>query len=242
MRRKTSYRKEPIIMARKPKYTTETLIELIDQYFAEKCDYNVSLLKIPLIGKYIREKGFDVADYLLRRNTEVADHIKQLHLADDETHIHIVSVYRDMDIDAFLSKNHSINDLKAALREREQYYREVSRSAAHIFKENKKLKKQNRKLSNENEELTTELKKLQDSDSANTTQLKSIQKELQSLRSIIDTYVHPEIANELLKKEGLLQNTSGVIVPEMLEQDIVDANTDIQNIQNNIIKGLFESL
>lgn len=55
-------------MARKIKIESDTLISLIEQFYAEKCDGDAEQLKIPQIGEYVRSKGYDVADYLIRRN------------------------------------------------------------------------------------------------------------------------------------------------------------------------------
>ena len=65
-------------MARKVKIDTETLISLVGQFYDERCDNNPAALKIPAIGEYIRSQGYDVADYLIRRNQEVRNYIAKL--------------------------------------------------------------------------------------------------------------------------------------------------------------------
>jgi hypothetical protein len=127
-------------MGRKAKIESSKLISLIDQFYAERCFDDNELLKIPEIGKYIRSKGYDVADYIIRRNSEAKKHIKELKEDTEETHIYTVSVYRDIDMDSFLMKNNTNEKLKKAIIERENYYRKVTNSASYSFKENKHLK------------------------------------------------------------------------------------------------------
>lgn len=64
----------------------------------------------------------------------------------------------------------------------------------------------------------------------------------QQLRSIIDTYVYPEIANELLKKQGLLKTTAEIADVEVVEANLVSATEDVSEIKNNVVKDLFRLL
>lgn len=229
-------------MARKAKIDTDTLIGLIDQFYAEKCDGDVSQLKVPLIGEYVRSKGYDVANYLIRRNEEGMEYIKKLQGSTEEVHIHTVAVYRDMDLDAFFAKNNTKDKLKEALKERESYYREVTRSAAYSFKENKQLNTQVKHLQERIAKLEAELEAAKQSNSDGLSDCRNYQAENRKLRNIIDTYVYPEIANELLKKDGLIHETAGIVNPDKISKEIVAADTDINEIKNNVIKGLFESI
>lgn len=99
-------------MARKEKIDSDTLISLIDQFYSEKCDGDAGQLKIPQIGEYVRSKGNDVADYLIRRNEEAKAYMKKLQESTEEIHIHTVAVYRDLDMDAFLVKYNTKEKLK----------------------------------------------------------------------------------------------------------------------------------
>ncbi len=229
-------------MARKAKIDFDTLISLIDQFYAEKCDGDAAQLKIPQIGEYVRSKGYDVADYLIRRNEDAKTYIKKLKENTEEVHIYTVAVYRDMDMDAFLMKNNTKEKLKKALKERENYYRKITNSAAYSFKENKLLKQQVKEFKKQiielKEELKTSVSKSADISSDNS----KYKSENMKLRKIIDTYVYPEIANQLLKQQGLMENTARIINPEVIENEIVTAETDVTEIKSKVIKGLFDNI
>lgn len=229
-------------MARKKSIETDTLISLIDQFYVEKCNSNATRLKIPEIGKYVRSNGYDAADYVIRRDQKARSHIKHLQEATEEIHIHTVAVYRDMDIDAFLQKNNTEEKLKKALKERENYYREVTHSASYCFKEYKNMRQQLQELRKHIAEMETALENEKRDNSENDITNERLRKENKILHEIIDTYVYPEIANELLKKQGVIKNTAEIISTDHFDEHIVSADTDITKIRNNIIKGLFETL
>lgn len=229
-------------MARKTKIDTDTLISLVGQFYAEKCNNNPVALKIPAIGEYIRAKGYDVADYLIRRNQDVRDYITKLQDNTEETYINSVSVYRDMDINAFVEKNNTPSKLIKAIKERENYYREVTTSAAYCFQENKKLQRKLHDMEKRIKELEASMIKDEGIYSETSRLYKELKTENIQLRNIVDTYVYPEIANELLKKQGLLKATAGIVDVEKVEESIISSDTDVAQIQNNVLKGLFDKV
>lgn len=229
-------------MARKTKIDTDTLISLVGQFYAEKCDNNPAALKIPAIGDYIRSQGYDVADYLIRRNQEVRDYITKLQDNTEETYINSVSVYRDLDIVAFVEKNNTPSKLIKAIKERENYYREVTTSAAYCFQENKKLQRKIQDMEKRIRELESSMTKDEDSCSETSRLCNELKAENVQLRNVVDTYVYPEIANELLKKQGLLKTTAGIVDVGKVEESIISSETDVAQIKNNVLKGLFDKV
>ncbi|WP_313133208.1 hypothetical protein [Anaerocolumna sp.] len=229
-------------MPRKVKVSSDTLIGLIEQFYAEKCDGDATQLKIPQIGEYVRSKGYDIADYLIRRNEDARAHIQKLQETTEEIHIHTVAVYRDIDMDEFLAKNNTREKLKNALKERENYYREITNSAAYSFKENKRLELQEKNLKKRVEELEKELEAIESKSAKLSSDSRNYKAENRKQRDIIDTYIYPEIANELLKQQGLLKDTAGIVNPKVIENEIVTADADVTKINNKIIKGLFDTI
>ena len=229
-------------MARKTKIDTETLISLVGQFYVEKCDNNPAALKIPAIGEYIRSQGYDVADYLIRRNQDVRDYITRLQDNTEETYINSVSVYRDIDVKAFIEKHNTPTKLMNAIKERENYYREVTISATYCFQENKKLQRKLQDMEKRIRELESSMTKDEGSYSETTRLCKTLKEENAHLRNIVDTYLYPEMANELLKKQGLLKTTAGIVDVEKVEESIISSDTDVSQIKNNVLKGLFDKV
>ena len=57
--------------------------------------------------------------------------------------------------------------------------------------------------------------------------MKELHDEVVKLRSILKTSVYPEIANELLREEGLLKSDTKVITDKFLASQIITADTEI---------------
>lgn len=230
-------------MGRKKAIETEDLITFIDEFYITECNRNSSMLKIPAIGKYLREKkNLNVQDPVIRKNRQVREHIEKLKSSTEETHLKTVSIFRNIDIDEFLRINCTKEKLKKAITERDKYFREIADSAAYFFKENKKLESENSNLKKMVAELERNTKETEITNVDNISVKSKLEKENRLLRDIISTYVYPEIANELLKKDGLLKTTAEMVNSEVTEEKIITANDDISTIQNSVIRGLFERI
>lgn len=229
-------------MGRRKLITDEQIIEMIDKFYIEQYEGEASLLKVPAIGTYIRNHGYpDCKDYLIRRSEAAQEYIEKLKAAQDGNELNILSTYKTIDVDEFIEHNHSKTAMKKALSELNMYYKSVSDAASKMHKKNieleEKIKKSssNIKISNEQtkhyEQEITDLKHIN----------KALRDENKNLRIIIDTYVYPEIANELLKESGLLQDTDGIVNPEQMKSQIIHADTPVKS-QSNVIQGLFNKM
>jgi len=121
-----------------------------------------------------------------------------------------VSWDKDLDILLFLEKHNTREKLMIAIKERENYYREITESATYFFKENKELSEKVSQHKKEKEILKTDLEEMKVENTQLTLELKKLQKDYQKLIQLIEDYVYPEIANELLKKEGFLKTTANI--------------------------------
>lgn len=229
-------------MARPPKMDPEIMLSLAQQYYAEKCNGDLELLTIPKIGEYIRSKGHDVEDHLIRRNEKIRNYINTLKEQKENTTITTVSVFKDMDIDDFLKKNRTTQSLKKALIERQNYYMEVAHSASLIFEENKKLKKKMEKMESEISALERELESSSTANKETLSGFHEAKRRVRVLQDLVETYVYPEIANELLVQRGILKKTESMVDPKVVEEKLVKPADDISKIRSNVIKGMFKAL
>lgn len=77
------------------------------------------------------------------------------------------------------------------------------------------------------------------------TEMKILHSDLSAYKSVIETYVYPEIANELLIKEGAIRKTETLLKDEILENNLITSTTNIKKaskMKSNVIKGLFDEL
>ena len=227
-------------MGRKKIITDEALIALIDDYFYRVIDGNVNQLKLPAVGAYVRHNGYpELKDYIIRRSEAALAHIQELKAEpEDEALLSLVS-FKTIDVDEFIEKNHGEAAMKRALSELSLYYKHIAESAVKI---NEKYKAAVN-TSNENEKTYKEALKTSEAICENEKRLKeenkSLKHENKRLRDIVDTYVYPEIANELLKQSGLIKETQGIVDEIALSDNIIKADTVVKS-DSKIIQNMFD--
>lgn len=220
-------------MGRKRAITDDDIKSIINEW----CTLNPN--KKPTyscIGEFAREKGYPVEDYIFRRSELARKMIDCISQKVDEEMFCTVSVYHALNPDDFLNNNRTLDKLKTALTQRDQYYAKVARSAAKVFEENSKTMAENKRLLEKNAKLEKELQKKQEA--ADSAQLREKNKEIASLRRIIKNYVYPEIANALLASEGLLENNVSAIYEEELSKKTVSADTDVPEFISAILNDM----
>ena len=227
-------------MARRQIINTDVLLTLIDRFVFEKCEGDVKQLKIPLLGDFVRENGYEVQDYLIRRNQAARDHIMSLIKTDINEDIHRVASFRNMDFDSFFRKNRTKDKIIVGLNERDSYYRDIALSANRAYEEYEKEKNGNQTLKIKIDELSDQYFKAKDDLEQSVLEAQKLILENNKLREIVKKYVYPEIANELLRDQGLIKNTSAIVNPTILKQEIVTADKEADDIKTNIIRVLFD--
>lgn len=205
-------------MARRKHIEDVEIIEHFEKYLQEECSNNVSLFKIPRFGDYLRKNGFpSVADTTLRRNTSFREVLAERKAKyDEEEEYRTVITYKTIDIDSFMATNRTPNAIRTGLSELNLYYKKVAEAAL-------EFKNENVKLQDENEELKEQIQQLLQKE----TSRKALETENIKLRALIKSSVYPEIANELLKEEGILQSEQQVITDEFMVNNILTADSEI---------------
>ena len=211
-------------MARRKHIEDVEIIEHFEKYLQEECSNNVSLFKIPRFGDYLRKNGFpSVADTTLRRNTGFREVLAERKAKyDEEEEYRTVITYKTIDVDSFMATNRTPNAIRTGLSELNLYYKKVAEAALEFKNENEKLQDETEKLKEQIQQLIQK-----------ETSRKALETENIKLRALIKSSVYPEIANELLKEEGILQSEQQVITDEFMANNILTADLEI-NFHSNI--------
>lgn len=211
-------------MARRKHIEDVEIIEHFEKYLQEECSNNVSLFKIPRFGDYLRKNGFpSVADTTLRRNTSFREVLAERKAKyDEEEEYRTVITYKTIDVDSFMATNRTPNAIRTGLSELNLYYKKVAEAALEFKNENEKLQDETEKLKEQIQQLIQK-----------ETSRKALETENIKLRALIKSSVYPEIANELLKEEGILQSEQQVITDEFMANNILTADLEI-NFHSNI--------
>lgn len=229
-------------MARRRLISDEDLFEKFEEYVINECSNDISLFKLPKFGDYLRTTGFpEVTDTTLRRNKKFRITIEKRKAEAEDEEFQTIITYKTLDIDSFMMTNRTPRAIRSALVELNKYYKRIVEVAL--------------KYKDEAEVLVIENKKLQEqlqTATSNIEERKALIDENNALKSIIKTTVYPEIANELLKAEGLLKSENRIISDEYLASQIITADskidfqsesTNTDEVQNKIvsIKNLLDS-
>lgn len=145
-------------MAKKKTIEAEVLIKLLDEYRFDNPNGKVT---IPQFGLYIRNKGYNVQDYTIRRSTEFRAYLKRTNNNTEEDILSDLVTYKTLDVDDFIRKNHTEGNLRNALVNRDRYYARVAANAVEAIKARKAMERKVSELEGHVAELESQLAKVQ---------------------------------------------------------------------------------
>lgn len=218
-------------MARPRSFTEDELIALINEYYLE---YPNRMIKTSDLERYANAHGHpEFKSYSIRRCPKAKQYIDQINANNQVTLETTIVTWRQLDVDAFLNLNRSRSDLKNALIQRDNYYGEVCRSAGEFLRDKEHLEDKIRRMKSEINDLKSQIAELEQ---MNTNKINRYSQEMLSkMKKVLDTYVYPDIANEILKKEGLDSLFSLYVNPESVESEMITPESvlEIDNNQTN---------
>lgn len=216
-------------MARKKYIDDQELLLLFEHYLLVHCSNNPRLFKIPQFGNYLRSNGFpQVADTTIRRNEEFRQALNdKLELFEDDTYQTVIT-YKTLDVERFLMTNRTPKAIKSALVELNGHYKRIVDAAIAYKDEVESLKKRMEELKSEVAQLKESKYVFDEQARAN----KELEGENKKLRNLLKTSLYPEIANELLKEEGLLKFDHQTVTKQYLKEQVITADSEISFIKN----------
>lgn len=200
-------------MAKKKTVEAEVLIKLLDEYRLDNPNVKVT---IPQFGVYIRNKGYNVQDYTIRRSTEFRVYLKKINNSTAEDIRSDLVTYKTLDVDDFIKKNHTEGNLRNALVNRDRYYARVAANAVEAINARKAMERKVSELEGHVAELESQLANVQAK--ADNAEIRKKDAVISTLKRILDGYIYPEAANAILEKEGILEVVNSTI-PEELNSD-----------------------
>ena len=202
------------IMARPKKLSDDEMLKIVDSFY--ESNGNPSLLKCSLLEEYAVSLGVEVKAYDFRRNEAVRHRMDELCNSVDAKNITVIT-YKSIDVDAILNRNYTREMLRNTLLELDEAWRQVYENAAKLSEKNKSLladtfsKKQNIDvLTSENDALSAEIRLLKASSS-------KMLLENRYLKKALKQYLYPAVANEILKKENVLEHVDTEVTTKAMD-------------------------
>jgi len=213
-------------MPRKRMIDDIKLIELIRKFYEENCNGNARKLKLPAISDYIAENGYDgYRVETLRRTPAAREYIESLRNTSENNDLCFQVAYKTLDVEAFMDNNRTRASMKRALTELDSYYRNISDNASVLIKQYKILKDENDSLKTAIDSETEKAKELALLKKAN----QELSSQVKKLSLILENYVYPEIANELLSQEGILIKKETFIDAEKLKTKMITPESSVSD-------------
>lgn len=217
-------------MGRKRLIEQAELIKYIDRYLYEELNGVPDKLTAANISRYLKSTGLNIEPRIISRDPAAMAHINTLKEAHAQSDSLTPVVFKPLDIDAFIKTNSSPQTLKRALAERDQYYSDVADASALVVQ---KLHDRNSEFEAAQAALEEAKKKLESAEEAaaiRDKEIRTLKANNHALKNTIDTYIKPAIANELLKKDGYLSDSTETLVTSTdLDEKIITADTEISN-------------
>lgn len=213
-------------MGRPKKISSQELVALTDEYFEAECYGDPRRLKFSKIGAFARNKGIDVADYDFKRDESVRRRINELAaLTDMAKEEERATAYRTLDIEALLKKCRTVDDITAALREMDGYWKKTCDYAQSLIARDQKFMNEKSSMERKIRSLEEEIKLL--TESAKVTQIKvnAVSRENVYLRRMLKTYLYPSLANELLRENGEAHVPANTAVKPEAFAALIDGKT-----------------
>lgn len=215
-------------MARPRSFTEDELIALINEYYLE---YPNKMIKTSDLERYAKTHGRpNFRAYSIRRCPKAKQYIDQINANNQMTLETTIVTWRQLDVDAFLNLNRSRNDLKNALIQRDNYYGEVCRSAGEFLRDKEHLEDKIRRMKSEINDLKNQVAELEQMNTKRINQYSQVM--LSKMKKVLDTYVYPDIANEILKKEGLGSLFGLYVNPESVESEMITPESVLEISSN----------
>lgn len=191
-------------MARPKKVSDELLIGMVDEYYATVALGDISKMKFTALEAYSREHGTEIKEHVFRRNEAVIRRIDELRqLPAGEQDVKVSVGYRNLDAEGLIRGCSSVDDLINKLVELDNYWKDIYERYIEATKGNNKeilaksrVVKDNDRLSRANAELTSKCEEIRKEN-------KELKRENIYFRQIMERYVVPELARELMRQANL---------------------------------------
>lgn len=219
-------------MARTKTYQTKELIALLNEYKIENPGMRVT---IPKFGAYLRSKGYEIQDHTLRRDEKFRDCLQKTNDEEDSKNFNDLVTYKTIDVDSFVEKNNNKAKLREALLNRDRYYANIAAKGVEAIKEKKECQTKIKEMTIQIEELKNVIKetekKLTEEKAKNTdTKIKEKDKAIVVMKNILDDYIYPDMANAILKRDGVLKVVNSVVNNNIVDEKSICADTDIEKL------------
>jgi len=201
-------------MARPRKAETSDMLRVVDSFYGTHGD--VSKLKFKSLEAHAASLGIDAKEYDFRRDDAVRMRIAEINEMRETFGLSLA--YKTLDADALIYANPTRASLKAALVDLDRSWREVYERAVSLSSENTVLLSKNHAAMRDADAMRAEIASLKDIANDHNRQSAVLLTENRYLKSALETWLYPEVANEILRREGVIEGTASNVADFVVEE------------------------
>jgi hypothetical protein len=189
------------------------MIRIVESFFESNGD--PGRLKFSFLEEYAMSIGINVKAYDFKRNAEVRRRMGELRGLAGMAGCAAIA-YKSIDVDAFLNRNYTKEMLKNSILELDEAWRRVYERAAVLSKENAALMSALKAEKQTVEAISAEKKSCTELTASLKRDLMALTVENRYLKKSLRNYLYPAIANEILKRENVLEQSGTDVMPETM--------------------------
>ena len=187
----------------RPKKTdSETLVRLVEDFYANEGHGDPASLQCTKLAKYAAKSGVDAKDYDFRRDEKVKERINQLKEKSRGSGKPAVAAYRNLDVEGLIRRCGDLSVLRRTLYELDGYWKGIYEASEASRQEASRVHKSREAMTKKHEKISLEREN------------KRLSSENAFLRKQIRSCIYPALANELLAQANLPSTKSRDIKPE----------------------------
>jgi len=193
------------------------MLRVLDSFYETHGD--ASKLKYKSLETHAALLGVDAKEYDFRRDDAVKRRISELMGLREAFGASLA--YKTLDADALIYANPTRASLKAALSGLDSSWRAVYERAVVLSTENTALLSKNHSIMRDADMLRVENESLEGSINELRRQAAALLAENRYLRAALESWLYPDVANEILRREGVVE-TSSFIATNTAMEELVD--------------------
>ena len=191
-------------MGRPKKNSSEQMVALINEFFLNEAQGDISRLNCSELERYASGKGMTVKAYDLRRDKRAMDRILEIRKETDRTGTEAVAAsYKTLDVEGLIRSCRDADELISRIMELDKYWKSIYESLENREEMKNAIREEREKNTSREKEQAMTAGRLLEEKGELAVKNRILAKENAALRRIIDRYLYPTVAEHLLKEEGL---------------------------------------
>ncbi len=204
-------------MGRPKKTSSEEMVALLEAYYESDGCGDPSRLKFSKLEVFATGKGMEVKAYDFKRDEKVRNRIRELEQAHElELEQMRDTAYKTLDVEGFLKKCKSVEDIVSALQEMDAYWKQTSDHASSLLLRDKQFMTEKSDYEKKIKKLEQALSQAQQDTAEAAARSRKLEKENVYLRRMLRTYLYPNLANELLRETHMPVPENKSVRPEAM--------------------------